>query len=175
MFSIHIRVCQIWGLISLGCDITAILNCLSVVVVYLRKTICTCNDNWSQEKESGAKCCSEVFAVLGNCTALFGSELPMSWDSLLIPPLRIQTLADGSNRLPQNIGNYQSVLRNIPSHKLVLCFTYVKVRSNVCMHAMKTYRGSISTHLNLSTRWKWMVNYMLWLLYPHGQNPLLPV
>lgn len=49
----------------------------------------------------------------------------------------------------------------------------VTVRRNVFMHAMKTYGGSrfITTLiLNLSARWKWVVNFMLWLLYPPGTH-----
>jgi len=54
----------------------------------------------------------------------------------------------------------------------------VKVRRNVLMHAMKTYGGSrciSALILKLSAIWKRVVNFMSWLLYPHGKNTLVPV
>jgi len=44
-------------------------------------------------------------------------------------------------------------------------------------HAMKWYLGSRGTApsiLNLSTRWRWVVSFMPWPLFPWGNNSLVP-
>jgi hypothetical protein len=43
---------------------------------------------------------------------------------------------------------------------------------------MKTYWGSgdiTPNIINLSTRWRWVVSFMPWPLYPQGRNPLYPL
>jgi hypothetical protein len=57
----------------------------------------------------------------------------------------------------------------------------VKVNLSLCLtkhHAMKTYwrSGGITSHiLDLSTRWRWVVSFTPWLLYPQGKNPWYPL
>jgi hypothetical protein len=45
-------------------------------------------------------------------------------------------------------------------------------------HTMKAYwgNGGIAPHiLDLSTRWRWVVNFMPWPLYSQGKNPWYPL
>jgi hypothetical protein len=43
-------------------------------------------------------------------------------------------------------------------------------------HAMKAYWGSggIAPHIDLGTRWRWVVSYTPWPLYPQGKSPWYP-
>jgi len=40
-------------------------------------------------------------------------------------------------------------------------------------HAIKTYWGSggLAPHINIGTRWRWVVSFMPQLLYPWGKSP----
>jgi hypothetical protein len=59
----------------------------------------------------------------------------------------------------------------------------VKVKAKLSLwltehHTMKTYweSGSIASHiLNLGTRWRWVVSFMPWILYPQGKSPQSPL
>jgi hypothetical protein len=56
-----------------------------------------------------------------------------------------------------------------------------KVKLSLCLtkhHAMKTYWGSggISPRiLEFGTRWKWVVSFTPWSLYPQGKSPCFPL
>jgi hypothetical protein len=43
------------------------------------------------------------------------------------------------------------------------------------MKAYKASRGIAPLILNLSIRWKCVVNSAPWALYPHGKNPSVPI
>jgi hypothetical protein len=36
---------------------------------------------------------------------------------------------------------------------------------------MKAYQGAEVFFHKIGTRWKWVVNFTPWTLYPHGKNP----
>jgi hypothetical protein len=60
------------------------------------------------------------------------------------------------------------------------CSWIVKVKLSLCLpkhHAMKTYwgRGGIAPRINLETRWRWVVSFTPWPLYPRRKNTRYPL
>jgi len=48
----------------------------------------------------------------------------------------------------------------------VHCMPPITLSSHICINMPS------SLFLKLSTRWRWDVSFMLWLLHPHGKSPL---
>jgi hypothetical protein len=61
------------------------------------------------------------------------------------------------------------------------CLCKVKVKLSLCLtkhHAMKTYWGNggiVPRILDLGTRWRWAVSFILRPLYPQGKMPWYPL
>jgi len=58
--------------------------------------------------------CDEIYNLLGCYAADIGSYLPAFRDNLSVPISKGLPLENGTYRLSRNVGNYQSMLRNIP-------------------------------------------------------------
>jgi hypothetical protein len=102
--------------------------------------------------------CFILWSHSRNCKYLQYSDFPF--------PKKAQSL------VIKTVSNY-SCLSNYKGIK-------VKVKLPLCLnkHHTMTYWGigGIAPHiLDLSTRWRWVVSFIRWLLYPQGKSPWYPL